>query len=405
VATNSIGEGRTREISLDRMVDRGFTITRAIKSRSWAAPGAALEVAVVWGTLAKLPDELPRYADDVPVAKVTNLLEPAGRVEGKPIRLKENAGIVYEGCKVGGKGFVLSEAEAQEWIAADPRNAEVIFPYLNGDDLNSRPDASPSRWVIDFNDRTEAEARLYPLPYRRLLETVKLERATNNRKLYRDIWWQYSERRPGLRKAISKFEQVLVIARVSKTVMPIRVKTGPVFSDAVNVFAIDSFSDQAVLSSSLHQLWAITYASTLETRVRYTPSDVFETFPRPEISDNELAELGLALDEERREMMLRRNLGLTNLYNLVNDPSVVSDSDISRLRDIHIQIDNAMLRAYGWQDIELAHGFYIYRQAERFSLPPAVRREVLDRLLRLNHQRADDSLQGVGQESQISLTG
>jgi len=74
-------------------------------------------------------------------------------------------------------------------------------------------------------------------------------------------WWQFAERAAGMRKAIAALPEVLVIARVSKTVMPLR--------------------DQAVLSSSLHQIWAITYGSTLETRVRYTPSDVFETFPLP----------------------------------------------------------------------------------------------------------------------------
>jgi len=49
-------------------------------------------------------------------------------------------------------GFVLEPEEAQEWIAADARNADVLFPYLNGEDLSSRPDTSASRWVIDFND-------------------------------------------------------------------------------------------------------------------------------------------------------------------------------------------------------------------------------------------------------------
>ena len=63
-------------------------------------------------------------------------------------------------------GFVLDIAEAQEWIATDPRNVEVLFPYLNGEDLNSRPDSSASRWVIDFNDWPEERARQFTLPYR-----------------------------------------------------------------------------------------------------------------------------------------------------------------------------------------------------------------------------------------------
>ena len=37
-----------------------------------------------------------------------------------------------------------------ELIAHDPRNAEVIQPYVIGKDLNQRPDCSASRWVINF---------------------------------------------------------------------------------------------------------------------------------------------------------------------------------------------------------------------------------------------------------------
>ncbi|MCO5303457.1 MAG: hypothetical protein M9923_09640 [Phycicoccus sp.] len=64
-------------------------------------------------------------------------------------------------------GFVLDVDEAQEWIAADARNADVLFPYLNGEDLNSRPDASASRWVIDFREMAEAEAASYSAPWSR----------------------------------------------------------------------------------------------------------------------------------------------------------------------------------------------------------------------------------------------
>ncbi|WP_432839069.1 hypothetical protein [Dactylosporangium sp. CA-092794] len=67
------------------------------------------------------------------------------------------------------------------------------------------------------------------------------------------------------------------------------------------VFASDGYSVQAVLSSSLHQIWAITYGSGMRNDPRYTPSDVFETFPRPESTDF-LEEIGRVLDGERREI-------------------------------------------------------------------------------------------------------
>ncbi|WP_409048326.1 type IIL restriction-modification enzyme MmeI [Microbacterium sp. HA-8] len=345
-------------------------------------------------------DELPRIADDVNVRRISTLLEAAGRVDRMPERLVENAGLAFIGCYVLGMGFVVEPNEVQEWIAADPRNAEVLFPYLNGEDLNQRPDASASRWVVDFNDWSEERARAYSLPYRRLVDRVKPERQRLKpdgeyalRKPLPERWWQYGEKRPALRKAIADLSEVLVIALVSKTVMPMRVSTGQVFSHMLGVFAIDDYGAQAVLSSTLHRTWAITYGSTLETRVRYTPSDVFETFPLPP-STRRLAAAGRTLECDRREVMLRRNLGLTNLYNLIDDPAVQGDADVARLRSIHVEIDEATVEAYGWSDLRLSHGFHSYRQVERWFISPTDRVETLDRLLLENQRRATAS--GIG---------
>ena len=194
-------------------------------------------------------------------------------------------------------------------------------------------------------------------------------------------------RRCVLYARLSVTKEESVITRVSKTVMPVRVRTGQVYSDSTDVFAIDDYGNQAVLSSSLHQTWAITYGSTLETRVRYTPSDVFETFPRPAIT-HRLAAAGRALDEERSAIMLRRDLGLTKTYNLVNDASVNGDVDVALLRDIHVEIDEALVAAYGWDSLRLGHGFHTYRQMERWTFGPAARVELHDRLLLENHRRA-----------------
>ncbi|MDX2401500.1 hypothetical protein, partial [Microbacterium algeriense] len=106
-----------------------------------------------------------------------------------------------------------------EWIAADPRNAQVLFPYLNGEDLNSRPDASPSRWVIDFNDWPEERAQEFPIPYARVVERVRPERQRRKpngdfvlRRPLPERWWQYGDKRPALRRAIADLPEVLLIA-------------------------------------------------------------------------------------------------------------------------------------------------------------------------------------------------
>ena len=141
------------------MVKSGFAITRAIQSRSWPSQSANLEYAAVWGTRDTVSPGVTAVCDDATVPRISTLLEPAGRVEGIPQRLVENQGVAFIGCYVLGKGFILEPEEAAKWIAEDSRNAEVLFPYLNGEDLNSRPDCSASRWVVDFNDRGQGEAR------------------------------------------------------------------------------------------------------------------------------------------------------------------------------------------------------------------------------------------------------
>lgn len=393
IATNSIAQGDSREVGLDQMVSNGFTITRAVQSRPWPAKTANLEYAAVWGTRGSVSNAVHRISDGVPVLRVTTLLEPGGRVDGLPVRLGANRGMGFIGCFTHGMGFVIEASKASDWIAQDPRNREVLFPFLNGEELNNRPDSSASRWVVDFNERSEQNAAAYPLPYAQLAAHVKPERALKAKAVSEAPWWLFFRSRPQLRKAVVDLDEVLAIALVSKSVMPMRVPTGQVFSHALGVFATDDYADQAVLSSSLHQMWAIKYGSGMRNDPRYTPSDVFETFPRPPATER-LEKIGTILDTERREIMLRRELGLTKLYNLVNNPGIAdaSDVDVARLREIHVALDNAVMAAYGWDDVALEHGFHTYRQMQRWTVSPAARVEILDRLLEENHRRA--GLQG-----------
>ena len=104
IATNSVAQGRTRKVGLDQMVNFGFTITRAIRSRSWPSQGANLEFAAVWGTRGAVSSHTTTICDDVPVPRISSLLEPVGRVKGKPERLTENVGLAFIGCYVLGRG-------------------------------------------------------------------------------------------------------------------------------------------------------------------------------------------------------------------------------------------------------------------------------------------------------------
>ncbi|MET3161868.1 UNVERIFIED_ORG: methylase of polypeptide subunit release factors [Arthrobacter sp. UYEF10] len=389
IGTNTVAQGNSREIGLDQLVSGGMTITRAIRSQKWPSSTANLEYAAVWGTREPVYSEASLIVDGAAVSRISTLLEPEGRIDGDATRLRENRSIAFEGFKVYGMGFLLEPVEAAEWLEDYASLEPVIAPYLSGDDVTSQPDVSPTRWVIDFNDRTESAAAVFEKAYERVRSTVYVERQKVKRQALRERWWQYAEKRPALRAAIANLDEVLVLAKVSKHALPMRVPTGQVFSNMLAVFATDSYSDEAVLSSSLHGAWTVKYASTLETRILYTQAAVFETFPRPQPSD-ELDALGRRLSKERAEIMRCRELGLTKLYNLVNDPGVAdaSDADVARMREIHVELDHAVMAAYGWDDVALDHGFHTYRQMERWTVSPTARVEILDLLLEENHRRA-----------------
>ncbi|MEU1603107.1 Eco57I restriction-modification methylase domain-containing protein [Micromonospora matsumotoense] len=383
IATNTIAQGDTREVGLDQVVDQGWTIYRAEKSQPW--PGtAALEVSLLWVGHAGQREQ--PVLDGRAVRGITSSLDERSRVTGRPHRLAANAGQSFQGSNILGTGFLVEPEQAQALIAQDPRNRDVLFPYLNGEDLNSRPDGSARRWVINFHNWSLERAREYPDCFAIVEREVKPFRATNNRKVYRDYWWQYGEKRPALQKAIEGLDRVLVIARVSKTGLPQLIVTGQVMSEQVVVFATDRFADLAALSSNVHFAWWTTKgSSTLRNDLRYTPSDGFETFPQPE-STGRMERAGGELDGYRRSVLSGREVGLTKLYNLVHDPQV-TDADIERLREIHVEIDAAVAEAYGWSGRVLGHGFHQTRQGTRFTIDPGVQVDVLDDLLELNHER------------------
>ncbi|MQA16996.1 MAG: hypothetical protein GEV09_23550 [Pseudonocardiaceae bacterium] len=277
--------------------------------------------------------------------------------------------------------------QADELIRSDPKNGEALQPYVIGKDLNQRPDCSASRWVINFRDWPLDRAEEYPDLIDIVRRLVKPKRDTNKREQRRKRWWMYAERAPELYAAIADLDHVLALSLVSNAVLPVRVPTGQVFAHRCAVFARDGFADLAVLSSSIHASWVIRYTSTLETRINYSPNDVFLTLPRPE-NTPELAELGKRLDTERRELMLGRGWGLTTTYqHHVHNPAD-RDPAVVKLREIHTAIDHAVLDAYGWAlDPEIGH--HPTKIGTRWTLSPQARFELLDLLLEENHLRHD----------------
>jgi len=237
----------------------------------------------------------------------------------------------------------------------------------------------------------------YLEPFERIQRTVLPVRMRSNRESHRVKWWIFAESRPALTAALARTPEVLVLSAVSSHAIPVRISTGPLMSSAVVVFPEASSALLATLSSSAHLSWVLRWGSLLDLRIRYSTTDVFETFPFPSASQL-LDESGTRLDLETKEIMNQRRVGLTALYNLVNNPDVRDDPDIERIREIHVEVDEAVMSAYGWNAIPLDHGFHTYRQLERWTVSPTARIEILDRLLQLNHERARAEGQNVPEQ-------
>lgn len=385
IATNTLPEGDTREVAMDPLLRGNWTIYRAIRSRPWPTR-LGIAHSIVWMTRSQ--SHGPYWVDGVAATRIGPMLEPALK-QSHPRRLLANGGIAFQGSIPGGNGLLVSQATAKAWIAADPSNSRVLRPLLRGKDVTDRPDLSPTLWVIDFQDFGIDQARTYAGPFQHAQYYSKPARAHEKVASRRDQWWLFSQWGKSWRSAVQKHESMLVLPITTKTGVPARVSSSVVPSNGLEVFLESGFHVQGVLSSCAHSIWSLTFGSTLETRPRYSISDVFETFPRPQRSSG-VRESGKVLDEERREIMLRRELGLTKIYNLVNDPDISgsADPDVARLRQIHVDLDHAVMAAYGWDDVPLDHGFHTYRQMQRWTVSPAARVEMLDRLLEENHRRA-----------------
>jgi hypothetical protein len=440
ISTNTIAQGKVREDGLANIMNNGGLINHAVKSMKW--PGlAAVEISLV--TITKKEKNIPFYLNSVNVNNITSYLND-GDNQINPFKLKINEAKSFQGSIVLGKGFIMTPEEAKKLLDGNKQNNDVLYPYINGEDLNNNPDLSPSRWVINFFDWTLEKAKKYNDCYKIVENIVKPDRqrwaidSKGNeiigkyalRKPMPEKWWIYAEKRPGLYSTIQNLDRVIVIALTSKTVAFTFLPKRIVYSHATVVIAKDKFSDFSVLQSSIHRSWVDAYASRMKTDQRYTPSDCFENFPFPincsDEIENQLEKKGNLYYSSREKTMLNVDLGLTKIYNLfhskgfqltnldVKDKQVISLKkhiektigtivieeviiDIIKLRQLHIEMDQAVLEAYGWQDIALRHDFYEVdylpeNDRVRYTIHPEARKEVLKRLLELNHKIHDEEV-------------
>ncbi len=279
VTTNSIRGGASRRV-LDPIADAG-AIWEAWADEAWALQGAAVRVSMIgFGD-----GFVERRLEGQPVDQVRPDLTGAGVDLTKAVRLQENAGVAFQGVTKGAP-FEITAELARRWLKAplNPNgrsNAEVLRPITSGGDIVRRGQLD---WVIDFDGLNEAEAALFGPPFDYTLIEVAPARAVNKRKLYRDIWWRFSESRPGFRAATRKKKRFIATPKVAKTRVFVWLQKAVLPDNLVIAIAADDDCTFGVLSWRGHELWSLRLGAWIGVGndPTYTPSTTFETFPFPE---------------------------------------------------------------------------------------------------------------------------
>lgn len=409
IATKTIIQGDTRHSGLRWICANGGIIYSARKRYKW--PGQAAVVVsmihVVNGTM-KPPFKLDGHG----VSQISADLLPSGGNKD-PYSLRRNSNMCFQGTVIRGMGFTFDDyakkgkatslEEMRRLILKDPRNGEIIHPYIGGQEVNESPTHGHHRYVIDFGLMSEDAAKQWPDLFEIVKQKVLVERkasiAKSSEGSITENFWRFGHTAGSLYQAVSGLAQVLVCARVSKTLAFTFLPVGMIFANTLNVFSISQYSGFCVLQSRCHEFWVRMFSSTFKDDQAYHPSDCFETFPFPEAwKDNaRLEEAGMVYYKHRAFLMTKTNEGLTSTYNNFHDPNCTSP-DILKLRELHRGMDKEVLNAYGWDDIKVECEFLPEHEGEesdnvdarhskkrlKYRWPDDVRDEVLARLISLN---------------------
>ncbi len=375
VGTQNIRNNNSRSGGLDYIADNNGLITEAVSSQVWSGE-AAVHVSIVnW---VKSPSDVaspwvtPKPPFNLFVQRGDSVDSPWDTFELPAINPSLSVGLdvgaaaelignqeppfVYNGQFPRHHGFVLTPEEAAMLIKHDPRNREVVLPFLIGAEMLTH--GAPQRWVIDFQKRDQFEARSYEAPFKHVetyvlphvtalaeKEKAKSGKSTGQDQGWLKIWWQHFRCRPALIGCIGTLPRYIACCEVTKR---------PIFSfiapdirpdHTLEAFVLVDDYSFGVIQSEIHWLWFRAKCSKLKADFRYTPHSVFDTFPWPQEPTKKqiraVADAAVALRKVRDETMTKLGWSLRELYRTLDKPGD------NPLRDANAALDTAVRAAYG----------------------------------------------------------
>ena len=362
IATNTIAQGDTRATGLRWICQHGGDIFSVRRRLPWPGLAAVVVSVIHVGKNIRIPK---RHIDGRRVERITAFLSHRGGNDD-PAPLAANTGQSFQGTIILGMGFTFDDAdktgvaspllEMRRLLEQNPRNAEVIFPYIGGQEVNASPTHAHRRYVINFGERSEEECRrCWPHLMTIVENQVRPERIKKDTRKYPRMvreWWKYWNPRPELRRAIAGLKRLIVVSRVGASAAFTFLPANMVYADSLVIFPLQEYAAFCVLQSRIHETWFRFFGSSMKDDLRYTPSDCFETFPFPNnwTYNGALERAGEAYYKYRASLMVEERQGLTAIYSRFHEPNE-SSARIITLRTLHSRMDAAVLEALGWTDI------------------------------------------------------
>ena len=383
VGTQNIRNNQSRVGGLDHVVKAG-TIIDAVENQPWSGE-ANVHVSIVNWMKTQDPALLPtrrrlrsvilpppgvraRRANGVAAKSVElgcrdviaispSLSDQTDVSQAVVLRCNAEPQRAFNGQYPRHNGFRLTPAEATSMIASDPRNREVVHPFLGGTPMLTV--GEPDEWVIDFQKTDVLTAKAYVLPFARVektllphvaklaaVERAKTGKATGQDQGWLSTWWQHFRSRPDLIQKIGRLPRYMACAEVTKRPIFCFVASTIRPDKTLEAFTFDDDYSFGVLQSGLHTVWFWAKCSNMKSDPRYTPESVFDTFPWPQSPSTKQIEgvAAAALGLRRVRVFAQQQItgGLRAVYRSLEQPGK------SPLKDAHAALDAAVLDAFGF---------------------------------------------------------
>jgi hypothetical protein len=431
ITTNTLRQAYVRRAVEPHLSgDSPLSLVFAIPDHPWvdSVDGAAVRIAMTVGEAGRRDGCLVTVTDERSAAEDGNedlviaVSSRFGRINAdltvgvdvtKARSLRANEGLCSVGMKTIGAAFQIERQRAIDLGLGSVRDLEqYIRPYINGRDFAG---STRSIYVVDFFGlEAEVVRSRFPAAFQHLLERAKPERQQNRNAIFRERWWVIGHPRQQFREATKGLSRYIVTIETSKHrffgFLPIAVTP----DSTLVTIADDDAAVLGVLSSEIHITWALSAGGSLEDRPRYNKTTCFEPFPFPALSDLRAArirDLAEQIDAHRkRQHGAHSELTLTGAYNVLEklrsgDVLTAKERVIDEhglvgvLRQLHDDLDAAVLDAYGWADLlpllRVAHGNESASEGQTaHDAKRAFDEAILERLVALNAERAAEEARG-----------